>query len=199
MNIINVTPHPINFLNNDGTEFEVPTSRWVISASTTERIVEKRADGVVLVETVFVSTDEGREAINEIYSEYGPDAIIVGSIIAAQAYPGQVVAMTPAAGFERVPPAEKRMNPHKFTIFPAGKIVVPTSIRYSKIVGAAGEKIPLIKALRKAHQCLPPEHKVFLADALNLVNRVLSGEVVEVHAGCDLDILREAGFVVEEI
>lgn len=42
---------------------------------------------------------------------------IVGSIIAAQAYPGEVVAMTPAPGYERVAPAEKRMNPHKFTIF----------------------------------------------------------------------------------
>jgi len=41
----------------------------------------------------------------------------VGSIIAAQAYPGQVVAMTPTPGYERVPPAEKRMNPDKFNIF----------------------------------------------------------------------------------
>lgn len=41
----------------------------------------------------------------------------VGSIIAAQAYPGQVVAMTPAPGFERVPPAEKLMSCEKFTTF----------------------------------------------------------------------------------
>lgn len=43
--------------------------------------------------------------------------IIIGSIIAAQAYPGKVCAMIPAPGHERVPPAEKRMRTDKFTIF----------------------------------------------------------------------------------
>lgn len=42
---------------------------------------------------------------------------VVGSIIAAQAYPGRVVAMTPVPGFERVSPAEKRMRCDKFTTF----------------------------------------------------------------------------------
>ncbi|GAH77449.1 unnamed protein product, partial [marine sediment metagenome] len=46
-----------------------------------------------------------------------PNAIIIGSIISAQAYPGEVFAMTPAPGFERVPPDQKRMNPFKFTMF----------------------------------------------------------------------------------
>ena len=46
-----------------------------------------------------------------------PDAIIIGSIIAAQAFPGRVLAMVPAPGFERVPPAEKRMRDDKFTVF----------------------------------------------------------------------------------
>ena len=45
--------------------------------------------------------------------------MVVGSIIAAQAYPGLVVAMVPAPGYERRPPAEKRMRPDKFTIYPA--------------------------------------------------------------------------------
>jgi hypothetical protein len=43
--------------------------------------------------------------------------VVVGSIIAAQAYPGLVVAMTPAPGYERKPPTEKRMRPDKFTVF----------------------------------------------------------------------------------
>lgn len=42
---------------------------------------------------------------------------IIGSIIAAKAFPGVVFGMTPAKGFERVAPAEKRMNPSKFTTF----------------------------------------------------------------------------------
>ncbi len=65
----------------------------------------------------FVGTDEGREIINCVYREHGPSVLIVGSIIAAQAYPQQVVAMTPAPGYERVPPAEKRMRPGKFTVY----------------------------------------------------------------------------------
>lgn len=43
--------------------------------------------------------------------------IVVGSIIAAQAYPGDVCAMIPAEGFERVPPEQKKMRPDKFTIY----------------------------------------------------------------------------------
>jgi hypothetical protein len=46
-----------------------------------------------------------------------PKLIIVGSIIAAEAYPGEVVAMCPVPGYERVAPSEKRMRCDKFTIF----------------------------------------------------------------------------------
>ena len=66
--------------------------------------------------TKFTGNDEGR-AIIAAMKAANPDAVIVGSIIAAQAYPGEVVAMTPLPGYERVAPAEKRMNPHKFTTF----------------------------------------------------------------------------------
>jgi len=48
--------------------------------------------------------------------KHGENILLIGSIIAAQSYPG-VLAMVPAPGYERVPPAEKRMRPDKFTIF----------------------------------------------------------------------------------
>jgi len=35
----------------------------------------------------------------------------------AQAFPERVFGMVPAPGFERVPPAEKRMRDDKFTVF----------------------------------------------------------------------------------
>ena len=54
--------------------------------------------------------------LDEIEKAY-PGAFIIGSIIAAQAFPGRVLAMVPAPGFERVPPAEKRMRADKFSIF----------------------------------------------------------------------------------
>jgi hypothetical protein len=46
-----------------------------------------------------------------------PGAVVLGSIIAAQAFPGRVLALTPAPGFERVPPSEKKMRADKFTTF----------------------------------------------------------------------------------
>ena len=111
--IINTTPHPISF--GVGEEVvEVPTSK-LINATPREEVVANE-NGVEFVRTVFVGNDEGNAVIAKIKEAF-PKAIIVGSIIAAQAYPGDVVAMTPLPGFERVPPAEKRMNPHKFTTF----------------------------------------------------------------------------------
>ena len=62
---------------------------------------------------------EGVRIIQEIKDSIleKKNILIIGSIVAAQAYPGQVVAMTPAPGYERVPVDQKRMNPDKFTIF----------------------------------------------------------------------------------
>jgi hypothetical protein len=46
---------------------------------------------------------------------------IVGAIIYMEAQMSnmlyKLIAMTPVPGFERVPPAEKRMNPRKFTTY----------------------------------------------------------------------------------
>ena len=115
--IVNTTPHPINFWLN-GLNVVVPTSGIVINAKPEEREIENR-DGMTFVETVFIGTDEGRADIAAIKRAWPVrELVIVGSIIAAQAYPGDVAAMVPAPGFERVPPAEKRMRADKFTIYP---------------------------------------------------------------------------------
>lgn len=113
VDIFNATPHPISFGVGDEV-VEVPTN-MIINATATEETVTTK-NGVEYVRTTFKGNDLGREQIAAI-REACPDGVIVGSIIAAQAYPGEVVAMTPLPGFERVPPAEKRMNPHKFTTF----------------------------------------------------------------------------------
>lgn len=126
--IFNATPHVIRFWCEGWEDLiEVPTDE-VISAEVCEIAVPpvlnntvepdfqlRHLENVQFVNTGFVPTTEGLEVIKVAW-EAGAD-VIVGSIIAAQAYPGQVVAMTPAPGYERVPPAEKRMNPYKFTTF----------------------------------------------------------------------------------
>ncbi len=114
VSIFNTTPHAINFGVGDEVK-EVPTSGVLINATASEEVVASEG-GVDFVRTKFTGNDEGR-AIIAAMKAANPDAVIVGSIIAAQAYPGEVVAMTPLPGYERVAPAEKRMNPHKFTTF----------------------------------------------------------------------------------
>ena len=114
ISIFNATPHPINFLY-DGQVIEV-ASDFVISATVQEEVVRTDHDGIEYVRTTFAGNAEGEALIRATYDAHD-QCVIVGSIIAAQAYPGRVMAMVPAPGFERVPPAEKRMLATKFTTF----------------------------------------------------------------------------------
>ena len=116
MNIVNVTPHPITFMNPDTKEiFEIQPSGVLINARVVEAKIATNGE-VELVKTAFVSSEEEEEKLSKLESAH-PNAFIVGSIIAAQAFPGRVLAMTPCPGYERVAPAEKRMNLFKFITF----------------------------------------------------------------------------------
>jgi len=84
-----------------------------ISAKPVEEVVFED-DPIQLVKTVFQPTDKGWDILDNIPDDVD---VVIGSIIAAQAYIGHIVRMTPAVGFERVPVAEKRMRPDKFTVF----------------------------------------------------------------------------------
>ena len=114
--VVNTTPHPIRMQDVDGTLVEVPTT-VLINAKPVEEAVDE-----LLVTTRFVGTPEGAEtiqAIQDAFKDADLDArlIIVGSIIAAQAFPGQVMGLCPVPGYERVAPSEKRMRCDKFTTF----------------------------------------------------------------------------------
>lgn len=120
LTVFNATPHAITLWREDWSEpINVPTDS-VINATPTE-VVVKEANGVQFVKTVFVANAAGREVLSDALWEAERQQInnmvVIGSIIAAQAYPGDIVAMTPAPGYERMPPDEKRMNPDKFTVF----------------------------------------------------------------------------------
>ena len=114
--VVNTTPHPITMMDTSGNIVNVPTT-VLINAKSEEKQVSK-----FLITTEFVQTEDGLETIEKIKSAYAKtnhteELIIVGSIIAAQAYKGDIVAMTPCKGYERVAPSEKRMNCNKFTVF----------------------------------------------------------------------------------
>lgn len=117
--VCNTTPHPVTIQDVTGELVTVePSEDFVINAKAKEEQVSP-----LLVKTVFEATEDGEKRLRSIercFSEFYRDGgvlAVVGSIIAAQAYPGRVVAMTPVPGFERVPLAEKRMRCDKFTTF----------------------------------------------------------------------------------
>lgn len=117
MNIVNVTPHTLNFMNQDGSEFEVPVSGSVINATAVDVPMGHHPSGAELVAVRFVANDGASAILDKIESE-NPGAVIIGSLIAAQAFPGRIFAMQAFPGFERRPPAEKRMRTDRFTVFP---------------------------------------------------------------------------------
>ena len=107
--LVNTCPHDITFVDGDEV-VNIPFSKeLLVNATTTEIRL-----GEDLVETNPEGNPEGEELIALIQDEIDdPKLRIIGSVMAADAY-ANVVGMTPMPGFERVPPAEKRMSIEKF-------------------------------------------------------------------------------------
>lgn len=112
--LVNCTPHPIRFQDLTGEVITINNDHeYLINARVEEETVKE--DGVIFSRPTFVPIPEGAAIIDRIRQEFPDGCIIIGSIIAAQAYPGQVCGMTPIPGHERVAPAEKLMRVDKFT------------------------------------------------------------------------------------
>ena len=118
LRVFNATPHPITFWREDWQDVVTVESDIVINATVSEKLVALDVPENELVQFVtptFSPDSDNTVAILKDYRE--KNIYVIGSIIAAQAYPGLVFGMIPAPGYERVAPAEKRMRPDKFTIF----------------------------------------------------------------------------------
>jgi hypothetical protein len=116
----NATPHPVTLQGKNEEIISIPP-HGVINARAVERqSTTVHPAGVALVETDFIGTPEGDAILESIPA----GVVIIGSIIAAQAYPGRVLGMVPVPGFERVPPAEKRMQAAKFTVFADPTVII---------------------------------------------------------------------------
>ena len=113
--IINTTPHDIRFILADGTETTVKPSGILVNAKVAETVV-KTEEGYTFVRPTFETEPESLSALAELETK-NPGALIIGSIVAAQAYPGRVLGMTPAPGFERAAPADKKMSGTKFSVY----------------------------------------------------------------------------------
>ncbi len=114
---VNTTPHDINLVWADGEEFVVPASGIVVNATVVEEDAGWHPSEAVLVRTRFEGSEADAAKLTNIECATPGATVILGSIIAAQAFPGRVLALVSAPGFERVPTSEKRMRADKFTTF----------------------------------------------------------------------------------
>lgn len=119
--VYNATPHPVTIQDMDGELVSVQPGTKIDASA-----IEVPASNL-FVTTKFVGTEEGEATIASIHTEFealygnkGIALVIIGSIIAAQAYPERVFGMRPVPGHERVASAEKRMRCDKFTVFLKG-------------------------------------------------------------------------------
>ena len=122
--LVNTTPHELTFQSLKGELVTVPSSVpegektgfAVLNAKSNEVMV---ADD--LVTTTFTATPEGLDLLEAIgqwaTTEHpGKTLRVIGSLVAANGYPGRVVGMCPVPGFERAPQGQKRMRTDKFTV-----------------------------------------------------------------------------------
>lgn len=113
--IVNTTPHPLTFQDPDGNLVSIPCDPSLLVNAK----MYSENDSPWTVNTEAVSTIEGMEIINTIKQALSGTCnflAIVGSMIAVNAYPGEVVGMIPVPGYERVASAEKRMRCDLFSI-----------------------------------------------------------------------------------
>ena len=112
---VNTTPHSISCLDGNGELVILPPCGVLVNARSVQEVVGK-VDGVSLVKTRFEADTKADEFLDGL-KNVASDAIVIGSIIAAQAYPGRVYGLCPVPGYERVAPAEKRMRLDCFIVY----------------------------------------------------------------------------------
>lgn len=110
--IVNVTPHELNFYCEEKGQFVTAPSDGLVNAFARTSIVQS-ASTHDLVSVKFSEMRDGRFEINRLKRLY-PDALIVGSVIAAQAYQEDVVCTIPC----RVGKPGRYVKCNRFTVYP---------------------------------------------------------------------------------
>ena len=115
VSLVNATPHSLTFSVGEDVVSIPPVEGLakVISATPAEKVYMGNIPGCQIVSTTFLPSQEGVAYLQSVPSH----TLIVGSIIAAQAFRYPVVALVTVPGFERVPPEQKRMRADKFTAY----------------------------------------------------------------------------------
>lgn len=112
---INTTPHSVNCFDSKENLVILPPCGTLVNARSVQEVVGS-IDGVSLVKTRFEADTKADEFLAGLKS-VASNAVVIGSIIAAQAYPGRVFGLCPVPGYERVAPSEKRMRLDQFITY----------------------------------------------------------------------------------
>jgi hypothetical protein len=124
--VLNCTKHALNFQEADGSVVVVEPSGFTVDATVSEAKSRHRSNyfGVDIVMPTYTSDVNTEERLDELQvslmrvkTDKPMPVILIGSQIAAQAYPGRIAALIPVTGFERAQWDQKRMRIDKFTMF----------------------------------------------------------------------------------
>lgn len=86
---VNVTPHDFNMVSRDGDTIIVPKSGLTVSAQEVLRTVKTLDGGIVISSLAWDEDPIGRIKLDILKGRY-PNAIILGSKIAAEGYRGEI-------------------------------------------------------------------------------------------------------------
>lgn len=111
---VNGNIHPIT-MDCHGVAINFPVCGLVLTADAKETAAGEYK-GVNLVKTAFGQLPATDEALLRIKAAF-PQAIVIGSMVAATAYPGDILAMVDAPGYERSAGPEKRKSLNIFLTF----------------------------------------------------------------------------------
>ena len=119
LEIFNATPHDLNFWDTVTKEVTVAPSDVVINTRPQEAIVDIWNE-IEFVAVEYYPEDSGLDLVRFIKAEH-PDVLIVGSVLAAMAYPEDVVASIPLRGGDRLKSrtTSRRVCSDRFTTFSA--------------------------------------------------------------------------------
>lgn len=115
MQIINTTQYTLIFEDKKGNRYKV-TPQELIQAYIEFFMAGENQHDIVLKKINYTSTSESIQTLQKMEKEY-PDAIIVGHLIAAQAFPGRVFALCPIDGYEKVKNTDKIYKDWEFITF----------------------------------------------------------------------------------
>lgn len=117
--IYNTTPHELTFQMDDGTIEHVPTD--IVLHCQPDVKLKEQNELYQVTSIKFLTDSRGQELIDWVKREY-PGVVIVGSLIAAQAYAEQVVTCVPCKkNGKRRSFGYKYVRPNLFSVYPKEK------------------------------------------------------------------------------